>query len=75
MKKRKPTLGEMRRTKGVTQSALAREIDRELATLRNWEAGRRPISVIDAERICGVLGCTLNDIDWTREFIEKHLQA
>jgi len=75
MERRKPTLSEMRRSSGVTQSTLAREIGRELTTLRNWETGRNPISVIDAERICGVLGCTLTDIDWTRDYIDKHPQA
>ena len=75
MEKRKPTLAEKRNASGLTQSALAIRIGRELTTLRNWETGRFPLSMPDAERICEVLGCTLDDIDWTQGYYEEHSQA
>ena len=70
--KRKPTLAEMRRARGYTQDALARSIERQLATVSNWEVGRSAISVADAVRICEVLDCRLGDVDWTRVYDEKH---
>ena len=68
----KKTIAELRRAKGVTQSVVARRVGRELTTIRNWEKGRNLVKVVDAERICKVLGCNIEDIDWTREYYKKH---
>ena len=70
--KPKMTLAEVRRYRHITQSEVARGINRELTTLRNWETGRNPITVADAERICRLLKCSLSDVDWTRDYYDKH---
>lgn len=60
------TLADMRREKGMTTEALARKIDRPLSTVSNWMAGRTVPNVIEAQRVCDALGCTVYDIDWEK---------
>lgn len=75
MERAKPTLAEKRRASGLTQSVMAYRIGRELTTYRNWETGRYLPTVLDAENVCRALGCSLDDIDWTRDYYDKHPQA
>lgn len=75
MEQKKPTLAEKRKTSELTQSMVAYRIGRELTTYRNWETGRYLPTILDAENICKALGCSLDDIDWTREYRIKHPQA
>ena len=63
----KHTIKSMLALRGMTESELASAVGLSRQGLNYHTAGRskKPIDVETAIKICDVLGCTVDDIDWT----------
>lgn len=56
------TLKAARVNAGLTQKELAVKMDRNEATILNWEQGKTKINLPDFKKLCGILGVNENDI-------------
>jgi transcriptional regulator with XRE-family HTH domain len=50
------TLGEVRRSAGFSQEALARKADIPLVSIQKWESGTRVPTIVSVQKLAGVLG-------------------
>ena len=62
-----PGLANIRMARGISQGALAGQIDVHVDTVRNWEAGYCKAAGASIDTICAVLSCTPADLQGTTE--------
>lgn len=58
-------LGDIRKSKGLTQAQLARRVDKSKSTISGWETNRNVMELENAANICEILGCEIKDLyEW-----------
>lgn len=61
------TLAEWRRCRGISQQAMADALKIHVNTYQKWEYKPERINIKAAEKICDILGVTINDVKFEAE--------
>jgi|GEM_PF-4170768 len=63
MRAKKNSIAILREQSGLTQVELAKQVDVSENTIANWEKGKASKWIHNLNKLCKVLGCTLEDLD------------